>query len=371
MRRLIATLATTLALLVLLDVAVAGVLALAERQGVAGSLVRYFAYGTSVPGKLERWIADPDAPENLFDVAWADDMLESSTAAFAAEPADNGPVVRSYGMSFVNDVVRGAREVRPSLAVDVHGGPAAPPNFTYGRFLDDRANRRGGDVVVLGVLSSSIPALVSLSNRTWVFEQPAPFTYPRFRPDGAEGLVRIDPLVTSAEQERGLVATPELRAAWEAQLAAEDGLYSPLAFAFPLADHSPFLRLVRRRLATSAIAERQAALVGGDPEAWAELSETLERIMLGFAEAARADGQVPVVVLVQTRGPTPPDLAARFGPFLEEMGIPHLFTTDVADPADRTLFKSDGHYTAVANRDFGAALLEVIDGALVQANGSR
>ena len=370
MRPLAATLATTLLFLVLLDLAVAGALAMAERHGVAGSLVRYFAYGTSVPGKLERWKSRPDVADNLFEVSWLDDMLEESAAGFAREDSGAGPVVRSYGMSFVNDILDAASEARPGLRIDLHAGPGAPPNFTYDRFLADRANRRPGDIVVLGVLSSSVPALTALSNRTWVFEQPAPVTYPRFRPDGDTGLVRVDPLVTSAETERALDDDPVLRAAWREQIKEEDGLYSPFAFALPITDHSPFLRLVRRRLAISAIAERETALLGGDPAAWAELSETLERIMLSFAQTARADGQLPVVVLVQTRGPAPPDLDAAFGGFLEKHGIAHFSTAEVADPSEVGLFLGDGHYRPEVNARFGVALLDLIDG-LVQANGSR
>lgn len=66
-----------------------------------------------------------------------------------------------------------------------------------GMWCQRTANRRKDDVAVLGILSSSVPALAALSNRTWMFEQPAPFTYPVFRPDAQGGLKRIDPLVRS------------------------------------------------------------------------------------------------------------------------------------------------------------------------------
>jgi hypothetical protein len=354
---------------------VAGVLSVAERHGKLTSLVRYFDYGRSVPGKIERWQATPGTPGNLFEVAWVDDMLAASHSAFLAETTDDGPVVRGYGMSFSDHILNAASAQRPGLVVDLHSGPGAPPNFAYARFLDDRANRRPGDIVVMGVLSSSVPAMAALSNRTWVFEQPAPVTYPVFR-DGADGtLVRVEPLVRSAEEERRLASDPVAAAAWETQLAAEDAFYGYPAFGAPLLDRSPFLRLVRRRLATDWIAERRAALAGGDPEAWNALSATLERMMLEFAETARSDGQQPVILLIQTSGPQAPDLRARFASVLDANDIPHLLTVETADPAAPSSFLPDGHFRPDVDAQLGRSFLELLDSeapsTVDQAKGSR
>ena len=179
-----------------------------ETRGRLSSVVQYFEYGRSVPGKHARWERDPSVRGNLSAVAWRDDILAESADGFAT--ASDTPAVRVYGMSFSGNIMKAVSRIAPEITVDHHAGPAAPPNFTYALFQDDQPNRRPGDVAVLTILSSSVPAMASLSNRTWSFEQPAPFTYPIFRPEGAEGLRRIDPLIQSQADEVRLSSDPSL-----------------------------------------------------------------------------------------------------------------------------------------------------------------
>ena len=355
MRRTLTTLALTLALLVALDAAVAGLLALAERQGRLGALVRYFDYGRSVPGKLAQWEAEPALPGNLYDVAWLGAGVAGSATAFAAEPPGTGPVLRSYGMSFIDNILHQAAALDPTLRLDRHSGPAAPPNFAYAYFLDDRANRRAGDGAILAILSSSVAAMAALSNRTWMFEQPAPFTYPIFRPEGEAGLSRTDPLIAGAAEQRSLATDAARARAWSQQLAREDAFYGPVTHAAPILDRSPFARLVRRALAQGHVARTERAVLGGAryPDA-----PVLERMATRFAETARQDGQRPLVVLIQSRDPADPDLAQVLRPTLDGHGIAVLATVDHADPRDPSLFVGDGHYRPEIDRRFARALLD-------------
>jgi hypothetical protein len=357
MRKTLSVLALTLLALLALDMAVAGVLAVAERHGKLAPLVTYFEYGRSVPGKLARWERHPDTRGNLYDVAWRPGLVADSAARFGAEAEKRDPTVRSYGMSFVRNILRAAKTQDPDLVIDTHGGPAAPPNFTFALFEDDRANRRAGDIAVLGVLSSSVPALAALSNSTWMFEQPAPFTYPVYRHSG-EGMQRIDPLVESVEAYRNLDRDPAAAAAWAAQLSAEDAFYSPVTFGAAILDLSPFARLVRRSLATAHIESIKRDIVdnGLYPHA-----ETLQRMAVRFAETARSDGQIPVVMLIQGRDRGDVDLLAIMKPTLERNDIPYLATAEHFDPRNLSGFKSDGHYRQAIDDRFGAAFLALID----------
>lgn len=344
-----------LMMLVALDLAVAGVLSVADRLGGKGAaLVRYFEYGRSVPGKLDRWIEKPQLRDNLFDVAWVPDTIETSRAAFATQDADAGPIIRGYGMSFMAQILAAAAEQDPNLQIDVHGGPAAPPNLSFELFMQDRTNRSPGDVVVLGVLSSSVPAMAAMSNRTWAFEQPAPFTYPIFLPVGAEGLSRADPLVRTAAQERALQNDPVAAAAWRAQLAAQDRLHTNAAFAAPFMDVSPFARLVRRSLATKSIAEREAALTLGQSEF--PYPEVLQRMLARFAQMAREDEQIPIVFLIQSRDPSNFDLQTLLGDVIDRLDIPVLATVDHISPRQPSAFAGDGHYTYASNVIFAESL---------------
>lgn len=340
----------TLLALLLID----GAVAVGLHSGLAPRAVeRYFEYGRSVPGKLDRWIAQPALPDNLFDTAWVPAEMAKSQTAFAAEDPADGPVLRSYGMSFSANILRAALQADPSLRRDLHGGPAAPPNLAYEVFLRDRANRRPGDVVILSFLSSSVAAMASMSNRSWVFEQPAPLTYPIFLPDPETptGLLRLAPLVEGAADERGLQDDPAAARAWQAQLAAHDGFYTHAAFALPALDASPFARLVRRALAVGAVEDRKADIIA-DPARY-PYPEVLNRMIVNFADIARADGQYPLIMLIQGRDPGDPDLWGITQDTLLRRDVPVLVTArnfDVTDPGN---FRQDGHFAPAVDRHLG------------------
>ncbi|NBZ89657.1 hypothetical protein [Stagnihabitans tardus] len=335
---------------------------LALTHGAPQSLVRFFDYGRSVPGKFATWAAQPDLPGNLRDVAWRDAMMRASAEGFAAETASavsERPVIRAYGMSFLNNILDAAQKAEPDLRIDRHSGPGAPVNATYAMFLDDRPNRRAGDVVVLGVLSDTLEGMFSLSNRTWVFEQPAPYTYPVFSPDPAgTGLIRTDPLVQSLAEEERLASDPARSAAWEAQLAELDRAHMAAAFRWPLLDASPLVRLLRRSQVMPELALRRKAAMAELSDPASPGAETLRRILAAFAAEAREDGQVPIVALIQGNRPAP-DLAALC-PALRAQGVTCFATSEIQDPRDPAAFLGDGHFRPEVDARLGAAFLELL-----------
>jgi hypothetical protein len=361
-KRLFIPLLTLLALVVI-DLGAAATLWLGETSVPAlRPLVNFFSYGRSVPGKLADWEAHPKRRDVLLHVAWRDDQLENSAALFAAErPAADEIMVRGYGMSFTNKMITTASEIDPRLRIDMAGGPAAPPNNGLMLFLDDRANRREGDVVVFGVLSPSLAGIAAMSNRTWMFEQPAPFTYAIFRPDDSGGLTRIDPVIGAMEEEFGPGADPERVARWRAQLAREDQLYTPEAFAAPWLDRSPLARLVRRSLATTAIADAERAVL--DPDAGFPTDETLRRMIRIFAETAREDGQIPVIHLIQGNDLRDRDVYDIAAPVLEAFSIPYVATKMIQNPADPRGFLGDGHFKPPVDRRIAQVFLDVLAAA--------
>ena len=328
MPKLLKTLLATLICLVLLDVAVAGLLtSLAGYGGPVAKLEGFFDYGRSVPGKLREWVVKPKLRGNLFDAGWRSDILRASAARFATEDPST-PEFRAYSMSFVNHIMRAAHKLDPGLQLDLHAGPAAPPNFTYALFLDDRPNRRPSDIVVFGILSSSVPALAALSNRTWMFEQPAPFTYPIFLPASNGGLKRIEPLVETADDERAILRTRLPRGTrLAAPGARQRSLLPARGFALPRLDVSPFVRLVRRSLAVKAIAAETARVLADAEGGPLPYGVILRRMVRSFSRIAREDSQTPVVVLVQTHGGA--DLRTLLAETLKADHIPYLDIPDL------------------------------------------
>lgn len=355
MRKTFYTLGVTVLFLAVFDLIVAVTLRWAEENGKIGSLVRYFEYGRSVPGKLAKWEEHPNTPGNLFDVAWPSEILAASQTAFEAEDQSQGPVLRSYGMSFVNNIIREAQKMDPHLSWDSHGGPGAPPNFTYAVYLDDHDARRSGDIAVLGILSSSVAGMAALSNRTWVFEQPAPFTYPVFWPEVGTGLRRVNPLVTSSEEQRNLRGNKQH--AWDAQLREQDAFYSVKAFGAPWLDHSPFARLTRRSIVTGQIAQQTATILDGAYP----YQEVLKRMVADFAHSARTDGVRPLVMLIQSRDPSDPNLLEILKPVLVEENIRYFATAEHFDPRDASGFMGDGHYLPHVDKMFAQKLIALLN----------
>lgn len=357
MRKTLSTIGLTLLFVVLIDLAAAACLHIAEKRGLLTGLVQYFDYGRSVPGKLAEWEAHPKMKGNLYNVAWRTDIAEKSRKEFSGEEAPYRPVVRAYSMSFVGMILNAAQDADPSMPLDLHSGPGASPNFTFAAFMDDRPYRRRGDIAVFGILSSSVSAMAAMTNATKAFEQPAPFTYPIYWPEG-EGLRKVEPIVTSARMMRTLGADPELAARWKAQLKANDVYFTELAYGAPVLDYSPFMRLVRRTLAMNHINRTKDAVVDGDVYPYPEV---LRRMVREFAQVARADGQIPVVMLIQSRDPNDPDVLKIAKPVLDRENIPYFATVDYVDPRNPSFFIPDGHYNKRVNKELGRAFIEMLD----------
>lgn len=351
MRRTFIMTGMILAVVALLDLTVAITLRQIEPGSPLTRLVTYFEYGRSVPGKIARWREDPEVRGNLLEVAWIEDEIARSTETFASRAPVSSPVIRSYGMSFANQIMDEAEALRPDLDFERRSGPAAPPNFALDFFEADRPNRNPGDIVVLGILASSVPAIGALTNATWLFEQPAPFTYRIYRPDGTV----VTPVFRSLNEYRD--QTPEAAALWEAQLAREDAFHGWQTYGLSLLDASPFARLVRRTLATRHIAAVERDILAGDVF---PIAPTLLTIVERFTTMASEDGQHPIVLLIQTRGPRDYDLKSDLAPLLDARDIPYLATADIVDVTDLRAFVPDGHYSKSRNRDLGAAFLSYL-----------
>ena len=84
-------------------------------------------------------------------------------------------------------------------------------------------------------------------------------------------------------------------------------------------------------------------------------------MIVRFAETARSDGQIPVVMLVQGRDPADADLLAVTGETLDRHGIAYLATAEHFDPRNLAGFESDGHYRREIDRRFGIAFVALLD----------
>ncbi len=352
----------TLLLLIAMDGFVAGGLYILDKTGRGEALIQYFDYGRSTPGKIAQWAKNPDRRDSLLHVAWRDEIKERSQIEFETT-VSTAPVIRAYGMSFVKDILLAAQKQDDNLVLDFHTGPGAPANFTYTVFKDDRPFRREGDIAVLGVLSSSVPALAAMSNRSWVFEQPGPFTYPVYDVDERGALSRIDPLVQTQEDQARLTEDASFAAAWRRQQQEHDAFYAPITMEGEFLDASPFARLVRRYFSKRHISAKKKEMVAENSAHTAyPWRQVLSAMVQDFAQEAKADGQIPVVFLIATRGEKLP-LNSALKAAAAESGAYILWTGDHISQYKAANFKPDGHYTSQANAVLGEAFTALLEKA--------
>jgi hypothetical protein len=81
---------------------------------------------------------------------------------------------------------------------------------------------------------------------------------------------------------------------------------------------------------------------------------------VNVARIARQDGQIPIVVLVQTRDLSDPDVLALLQDTLKANDIPYVATEEHQSPKDPAAFVPDGHYQPQVNAVFGQAFLDVV-----------
>jgi hypothetical protein len=323
-----------------------------------GFISNYLDYGRSLEGKLRRMVGKDDASSSAIAQAgwlspekWQDQPTQP-------EPGKN-LLMALYGQSFTQSVGQAIVKLDPEISMRLLAGPAAPPNYAYAAYEVDRSQHKA-DVVILGLLASSVKAMRTLNGMTWQFEGPAPYTYPRYSLVN-DRLVAVWPQERSLQQLRATLKNPTAWQAYLAQLRAHDGFYSPFLFEQNLLDNSAILRMVRR-----AVAQRHQKALGDQVYNRrtgfnAEQEVPLLRAMVtDFATTAKQAGQLPIVLIFNDQGFSD-HLFQALKPTLEAAKIPFVSTHSLVAPEDLGNFVGDGHFTDSANQKFAQAVLSIIN----------
>lgn len=370
-RRCLSVALWTLVWLAVLDVAVNLAFGSTTASDEPSALKRYFEYGRSVEGKLARMAAaNPTKGGQMLSAGWTTaDVLRGLPSSPA--PGDD-MLMAVYGQSFSLIAAKEAVRLRGGgITLRGVGGPGAPPSHSYAGYKAD-APLRKADVVVFGVLSSAVANMGSLSGLIWMFENPAPFTFPRYRVVAGQ-LVEEQPLLRSEAEFR--VALKERSSAWQAfkeQLRRSDRGYDSATFDASLADASSIVRLMRRGWVAHRHAYEDGVYRQGegfDPQS--EDVQALKLIVQDLKRRTDARGEHLIVLLLHTRGQAD-HLHAALGRTLDEASIDSISTHTLFSANDPTNFLPDGHYVESANRLLSEALLShVRDRPMAQALGSR
>jgi hypothetical protein len=324
-----------------------------------GQLNTYFEYGRSIEGKLTRMLGATDESSALLAQAgWLDPESWKKLNLPVNPPPGKDLLISMYGMSFSHHVGEAMESMDSKLAVRAIGGPAAPPNHSFAAYNLDRGNHQA-DVVILGVLASSVKALRTMNGMTWQFEGPAPYTYPRYFLEGGK-LKAIWPKVQSLAQLRTAFHNKQQWDAFVTQMQAHDEFYNSFLFDHNWLDNSVLVRMMRR-----AWAQRHQMTIGNEVYSSAGFKAESEipvlRAMISdFAATAKRDGKLPIVLVINDRG-YDDDLFQVLKPTLEKYSIPYVSTHSIAPATDVRNFIGDGHFIESANKSIATAVLKLIN----------
>ncbi len=339
-----------LAWLALADIAVGW--AFAPGRSRLPELQRYFEYGRSVEGKLRQMVSGArDA--RIIEAGWID---EDRLRQLPATPAAGSDLlVAAYGQSFTLNAVNRAAELDKAMTLRLAGGPGAPASHSLRTYRTD-APLRKADVVVFGVLSSTVGQLSSMSGLIPMFENPAPFTYPRYRlVDGR--LDEEQPLIRSeADFRAAFGARGQPLQAFRRQLATSDKGFDEFTFSESWIDSSTVGRLVRRGWVAhhdgydDGVYSHERGFDADAPEV-----RVLRQILVEADALARSRGERFVVLLLHTKGHGS-QLHSVLENALTSAHIDYISTHSLFSANDPTNFLPDGHYVARANDALARAL---------------
>ena len=199
-----------------------------------------------------------------------------------------------------------------------------------------------------------------MSGMTWNAEFPAPFTFPKYYLKQGD-LKAIWPSIDSLESLR-LAKQNETK--WQAfvnQLESNDKFYNAFSFEQNFFDNSAIVRMIRRAWTQNDKNQKlnQIHSSEGFNQQWEGIA-VLNKMVKQFAETAKADGKIPIVLVINNVG-YDEHLFEAIQPTLSKESIPYISTHKIVPASDMSNFISDGHFTPEANQKIAQEVLELIE----------
>ncbi|MBW4657211.1 MAG: hypothetical protein KME15_00925 [Drouetiella hepatica Uher 2000/2452] len=323
-----------------------------------GAMNLYFDYGRSIEGKVTRQLgATDETSAPIARPGWLDSRLGEGQAVKPAPGEDL--LVAIYGMSFAARTGEAMEKLDSKLTLRIIAGPSAPPSFSFAAYETDRRNHQA-NVVMLGILASSVKGMGAMTGMTWGAEVPAPYTFPKYKIE-QERLETVQPQIKSLADLRVAMGDRPKRDAFVAQLQEHDQFFSSFTFEKSWLDASAIVRMLRRALAKSHqdnITSQIHTPSGFNPE-WEQVP-VLEKMVQEFATTAKQDGKLPIVLLFNDRG-YDDHLYRLLQPTLEQNQIPFVSTHEIAPATDGSNFVGDGHFTEAVDQRIAQKVLEIVN----------
>lgn len=320
----------------------------------ANQLQLYFDYGRSMEGKLRRITrANPADAAPITQAGWYQ-PLKAVDQGTGSKPE----TVSIYGMSHAVRLAEALERTSPRYNARSVGAPGATTNWSYGAFLRDGGNRNS-KAVVLSIMSSTLPMITTMSPMTWNSSFAMPYTADRFYAT-PQGLRVVRPPFDSYAGYTAAFYDPARWSAARATLKQHDSMYDELLMRDTALDHSTIVRLLRRaymqreqRAASDRVIDARSVNVKS------EQVQVARAIVADFARRARAQGQLPVIYIVNNFGFSD-HLFRALQPTLAAERIPYLSSHTVVSPSDPRGYLPDTHFTDANDERLAVALAQVI-----------
>lgn len=320
-------------------------------------LQSYFDYGRSVEGKLQG-MTRPTAEESAPRVSGGWLKSDKYLTLPSKTENENQLLVALYGMSHTQELWRAISKTDKRFLIRGFMAAGATPNWSYAAYEFDRG-RHKADIVVLGILTDSVPPITSTTGMTAFFDSSFPYTFPRYVVTDRKLKVAHPPFYNANEYIDHFYDKSKwvLYRKW---LKKHDKYYDPLLFKKSIFDNSAFLRLLRR-----AYSERHKQKLKSSvytKTGFIEQSEEiliLRKIVASFAESARNDNIIPVIYIVNSKG-TSDHLFKILKPILNKYNIPHLSTHIICPPDDPHVYLSvNSHFIPSKDMELAAAMIDI------------
>lgn len=329
-------------------------------QRPPNSLERYFDYGRSIQGKLSRTLSEP-TPEGLklLNAGWIDP--QSWQTQPTTVEADDDLLVAIYGMSFAKDIGQALIKLDSQITLRNMSSPAAPPSHSFAKFMAD-TDKKNADVVVIGILASSVQRMRSVSGMSWSYESPTPYTYPYYTLTNEDKLVAVEPAIKTGDDFiQSFQAQDEQWKRFKQQMKQYDQPFDAFVFNRNMSDRSAIVRLIRRGWANRVRGQSQKGLYAPETGFNPKASEirTLKVMLSEFVRTAQAADQTPIILLINDQGYADA-LPTVLMPHLDSLEAQVLSTHSIASSSDPKNFIDDGHFTEEANQKIAKVLQPMV-----------
>ncbi|WP_347988372.1 hypothetical protein [Methylomonas sp. AM2-LC] len=306
-------------------------------------LQNYFDYGRSVEGKFRLMVGpDKESTALIAQAGWLVDDAQDQQPSVASAP--DKLLIAAYGQSFTQQICHSLQSLDSRIELRFKGGPSSTLAHSYAYYKFDASHHRA-DIVVLGILASSLPFSMAPTIATLNFEGAAPYTYPFYSlMDGQ--LVENDPLIHSLDELRtALWSKPEQWDAYVAMLRSKSPTFNGWVFESDWFDYSVLGKMVRRSIGQKHVHDVTARYWNAQGFTNADgLLDISNALIADFVSKVRAKNQMPYILLIQDKG-YKDHLVLAFEKQLKQMDVPYLSTHQIAPSTNMRNFVSDGHFT--------------------------